>query len=188
MEQSGEGGASLRACGRADGAERGGRVRPTGGLRPTASARTCNRSRHRRQKAAPLTEQSEEGGADNFGRRSRAGREGPTCGRTSADGLREDFGRWPMGGLRPVASEIQKSYRDSSPRRLTCEERRKGALRVGRETERSGPELFFEPNDSIQGIFFFMEPLRSIFFFEPNTIKIKMKRLRLNPKGTLKKS
>jgi hypothetical protein len=45
------------------------------------------------QKTAPSTEQSGEGGASNFG-------------------------RWPMGGLRSVASEIQKSYRDSPQGRL----------------------------------------------------------------------
>jgi hypothetical protein len=51
-----------------------------------------------------------------------------------------------VGVLRLAASEIQKSYRDSPPRRLACEERRKGALRVRRGTERSGPGLFFKPN------------------------------------------
>jgi hypothetical protein len=56
--------------------------------RSVASARAYNRSQRRRAEvAAPSTEQSGEGGAGNFGRRSRAGREGPTCGWTSIGGL-----------------------------------------------------------------------------------------------------
>jgi hypothetical protein len=82
MEQSGEGGGALRACGRADGAEQSGE----GG----AGLRACERA----------------DGAERGGR-----------------------GR-PAGGLQQVASEIQKSYRDSPSRLLACEERRKGALRV----------------------------------------------------------
>jgi hypothetical protein len=144
--------ASAHACGRAHGAERGGRGRPA------AFARACNRSW--RQKAAPSIEQSREGRAGlrtcgrtdgvergergrpvylREGRWSRAGREGPACGRTSAGAMQENFSR-----------RLERSKnRTETHLRLTCEERRKGVLRIERGTERSGLRLFFEPNGSV---------------------------------------
>jgi hypothetical protein len=83
--------------------------------RGVASVRTCNRSR--RQKAAPSTEQSGEGGAGNFGRR-------------------------PAGGLPSVASEIQKSYKDS-PR---------DDLRVKREGKERCTSVE-EPSAPVRGYF-----------------------------------
>jgi hypothetical protein len=99
-------------------------------------------------------------------------------GRTSVGGLWEDFGRW----LARSKNRTETHLRDDS------RVKREGKERCASGEKPSAQVRSYSLSQMILSKEYFSSWNHSaLYFFEPNTIKIKMKRLRLNPKGTLKK-